>query len=163
MAVGLLDSPNVLDWKQQRLLASQPDAAVLEGQAESAFWEAWSGDFGQRLKSGCDRPTLLVSTPLSLLSQVVEELGKAFAAPTFSASFLHSSLWVCVSQDGLEQRLNRFRELWTGQPVFSILWKASASFKQLVEVWDIPPQLRRIQRDLQRRFDPNHILNPGRL
>ncbi|MEE8586167.1 MAG: FAD-binding and (Fe-S)-binding domain-containing protein [Acidobacteriota bacterium] len=139
LAVGLLDSEAVLEWKQERILEAQPDSSVLQQQSESAFWEAWSHDFGQHSEGRSKLPIVLVSAPLGLFKSVVAELQAVLKAKSFSASFLQGSLLVPVSPEDLPQRLSRFRRGWTGKPVFSILWKAPASLKQSVEVWDIPP------------------------
>ena len=163
LAVGLLDSEAVLQWKQERILEAQPDSTVLQQKSEGAFWEAWSHDFGQHSEDRSKLSIVLVSTPLGLFKSVVSELQRVLKATSFSASFLQGNLLVPVSQEDLPERLSRFRRGWTGKPVFSILWKAPANLKQSVEVWDIPPGLGRIHQGLRRQLDPNGILNPGRL
>ncbi len=164
LAVGLLDSEAVLQWKRERILEGHSAAAsVLQQQSESVFWKDWSLDFGEHCQERSESCLVLVSTPLGLFKSVAAGLRRVLKAKSFSASFLQGRLMVPVSPEELPRRLNRWRRSWTGLPVFSILWKAPAKLKQSVEAWDIPPGLRRIHQDLRQQLDPNGILNPGRL
>ncbi|HSR51293.1 MAG TPA: FAD-binding oxidoreductase [Acidobacteriota bacterium] len=168
LAARLADAPGAAAYKRRQIESQAASAVWLEGRDEETFWQDWTQS--RRAMLAPDRPQacLLVSTPLSRLGDLLEDLSGTFGgeegAPAISGSFPRSRLHAFFSErPDSEQRVERLRQRWNRREDSTILWKGSPKLKSKLDVWGLPSPLKKIHNQLQAALDPDRVFNPGRL
>ncbi len=162
LALRLLDSPSVARWKLEGVLKELPQAEVLSGKEEEAFWSRRAQDV-QGIDWRDASAVLVMGGPIGLLQEMRNRLDELFEVERWSLAPLAGRITTVVSAQGLQGNLEKLRASWRWRHVYSILWKSSAIPKQGIDVWGPSASRSRIQSSLRSELDPKGILNPGRV
>jgi glycolate oxidase FAD binding subunit len=104
-------------------------------------------------------PRAIVSTLVS----TIQDWEAAESAPAIISDALAGVIWIrAAAQQGAAEQFARIGALARAQGGHAIMLGAPPEIKNSVDVWGAAPPAVSLMREIKRRFDPHHLLNPGR-
>ncbi len=131
-----------------RYVRELPGSQVLEGAAESALWESIREFTPRFLAENAEGAVVRVSSTLREIKQVVSE----FDVPVLARAG-NAISYACFADASLAK----------GKTGKWIIESAPVSRKALLDLWPAPGNDFEMMKKIKQMFDPNHLLNEGRL
>jgi glycolate oxidase FAD binding subunit len=157
LAVRFWNIPESVEVQSQELIAmaGTTKTVQLSGETEIQFQDQLRGHFWSREKSGVVAKVGILPTELPNLLPEIETLG---ATGWFHSSGVGLVRWEDTSVATIDQ-LRKFVETRQG---FLTLVEAPAALKAQLDVWGYSGNALKLMKTLQRQFDPQTLLSPGR-
>ncbi|MBC7879801.1 MAG: FAD-binding oxidoreductase [Anaerolineae bacterium] len=157
LAVRFWNIPESVQVQSEELLAFAGTAKTMQlyDAAETQFQDQLRGHFWSSQKSGIVAKVGVLPTELPALLPEVEALG---ATGWFHSSGIGLVRWEDTSVETIG-KLRKFLE--TRQGFLTVL-EAPATLKAQLDVWGYPGNALKLMKTLQRQFDPQTLLSPGR-
>lgn len=142
------------------------DVGILEGSKQNKFWVALS-DFPHLSQSNF---RFKASIPISAAFDAFKNFDESSAYPRFKinlishagSGIIYGFLWA-EEMDKLIKFIDRSNSYVVKSGGYFVVELAPVEIKEKTNVWGYLPGGVNIMRTLKERFDPNGILNPGRL
>jgi glycolate oxidase FAD binding subunit len=157
LAVRFWNIPESIEAQSQELIAmaGTTNTVQLFGETEIQFQGQLRGYFWSSQKSGIVAKVGILPTELSNLLPEIESLG--------ATGWLHSSgVGLVRWEDTSVPTINRLRKFVETRQGFLTLVEAPTSFKAQLDVWGYSGNTLKLMKTLQRQFDPQTLLSPGR-
>ncbi len=163
IATQAWDSAPLTAWKTETLRSHHPGAYLLDSDSERQFWIAQESAFRSALSPKSEVTVLRVSSPLSLLNQVHDQLTQRVSCEAASGHLRSGTLFVFTKQPEALGEFEKLRQEWKDQQVYGTVFKNGLlSDEDTIDVWGPTSQPLEIMAQIKEKFDPNAILNPGR-
>ena len=158
-----------LDEARSRLRASGGDTIeMLEGEPAAKAWRGLA-DFGWDAQ-GSDDLLLRFGCPPSRVGELASAVERLAAGESGGYSLLAGpgrGTLRCLLSGGLSPAdvqavTERCREMASSVGGYAVAERCATAAKPDLDVWDAPGDALELMKRVKDRFDPNHILNPGR-
>jgi glycolate oxidase FAD binding subunit len=135
--------------------------ALLEGEDHVRFWEGVR-DFPLGTSLWVTRVTVPPASVSTLIS-AIQDWEAADPASAMISDALAGVIWISGAiEHGAAEQFAQIGALARAQGGHAIMLAATPEIKNRVDVWGAAPPAVSLMREIKRRFDPQHLLNPGR-